>query len=545
MAKYCKYCGTEIPDIAAFCPQCGGKRESEEAQVDAAPTGGFVPVFENPPSEGGKKKKIKWWMIAIPIVLILAVVAAFVWEPLYVRFAPQQVLAKAWINTAAQLQKRSENNPLEVFSKAVDESMQNTVGMIMDMNVPDTMQMHMDATFQGDGETGQTSYDIAMSLAEATSDMDLDFDISLYMDKEFLSLGVEQFTGETHYGIVYDTVGEDIRSNSFLYDAMGEEGLTAVETFVDIIESSMNMEQPELELDEAYITLMTDYVQELEPTVESTKVELDDEEQSCYGISYTVPVSDIGMLLEGYMDLLENEEAIKQYIQTVYSSASFYDENIGEEMWDEFITSGREAVEVAKEAEGEITVCFHVRKDQIVKMDIDIAGEDADGEEVSLDAYLYFGENPTENDIIFYGIDEEDGEVTVTLSSEKDETFIAQMVTITSEGLEYDSEVILGYEWDWESGDFSVQVSTDTEGEDPVDLRLDMVLTEEEHGFTLEIPDLSELFESVDDFGQFECSVTYSVSTGADIQVPEFTNLKDLTEEMLYEMVMNLYNNYS
>lgn len=77
---FCKNCGKEMKDSAAFCPECGAKAEpnavAQEKKIDA---GAFQSAMAN---SGGtvavkKKSKTKWLVIGI-IVLVIIVIACAV-----------------------------------------------------------------------------------------------------------------------------------------------------------------------------------------------------------------------------------------------------------------------------------------------------------------------------------------------------------------------------------------------------------------------------------------------------------------------------------
>ena len=122
--KKCAHCGYALPDEVLFCSECGTKFAPNEEQLDTATVEAAVipaaePVPEDPAQvaeteeaeikpeavPGGvetdvasvepvaekpaKRKKIKWWHITIPAVLVVAVVAALLLINGIILYIPQ------------------------------------------------------------------------------------------------------------------------------------------------------------------------------------------------------------------------------------------------------------------------------------------------------------------------------------------------------------------------------------------------------------------------------------------------------------------------
>lgn len=73
--KYCKYCGSEIPEDAAWCTRCGRQLRSPAAapaQPAAAPAEGQKPSS----AAAFARKPIVWIVAAVAVIVLVIVLAA-------------------------------------------------------------------------------------------------------------------------------------------------------------------------------------------------------------------------------------------------------------------------------------------------------------------------------------------------------------------------------------------------------------------------------------------------------------------------------------
>lgn len=519
MAQYCGNCGAEMPDVAAFCPQCGSSRP---------------PVKE--------KKKVKWWMIVIPLVLVIVLAVVIAWKPLYMHLMPEVALAKAVGNTIADIQARNEGSPFLMMAKAYDETKQNTVRMRMDYWDPYFEDMKVDMTLQSDQVGRRSQADLSMTMYGQT------FDVGVYVDPEVMALGMDQLTGEDYYGIVYETFSQDIRGNAFLFDAIGEETVGYLEEYVAQLQDMLGQEKAELGFSEEYGPVFTEFLAGLEPAVDSGNMTIGGAERSCYTITYSATVAELGAVLDRLLDVLEEDEQLYQYWESYYGAVPDFDV---EAEWNSFLEEGRATAEQMQEAyEGDFQVIFWLCQDRIVNIGMDFTVTDAEGETTAGTVSLLLGMDASEGDIVLTVTDtEDDAEIVVTLTTEKDENAMEETLDITVEGTEDDGSITLGYSWDREGGSLEVSFRMETVTVEKIEFRLDAELLEEEKGFTISLPNLETALAEYDQevYGftdEYSVSISMTVTSGAEITRPEFTNLGELTEEMLYQLMMNLYQSY-
>ena len=262
--KKCLHCGTEIPEESQFCTECGAEAAlSEENQESVTEDAVVVPAAEPsevatpveevkleevldgveadvkpvaPIPEKPAKKKLKWWHIAVPAVLVVAIAAVLLLGPFFIYLAPKTVLARAFGQTMTDLSARAEGTPMTVMSKSYDESRKNTVKVEYDIfqEMLGNMSIVMDAKVDSSINQGLIGIELE-SMGQAV-------DMNLYMDREVAAFNMDMFTGEDYYGIYYDTFSDDIRANDFMFNTIGEENVEILEGAVDLIDQLMSLE---------------------------------------------------------------------------------------------------------------------------------------------------------------------------------------------------------------------------------------------------------------------------------------------------------------
>lgn len=127
-----------------------------------------------------ERKRCKWWIFPIILILLAVIVATVFWDILAIYIAPKTVLREALVTVYSQLQQRFDGNPLFFSLNAIDPEGKQTV----------TVQLDTVNELIGDvcyNMTVQT--DAHKLLAEgiaSTSAQDLD--LSVYMDTEFIAV---------------------------------------------------------------------------------------------------------------------------------------------------------------------------------------------------------------------------------------------------------------------------------------------------------------------------------------------------------------------
>lgn len=533
MAEICKVCGAEMPDEVLVCPNCG----STGVQEPEAP-----------------KKKVKWWMIVVPIVAVIlaaSLVVLILWDAIYIRIAPTAVLGEAIGNTVTELSARPAGTPLEALSGVVDDEGKYTVELDMALDYEDYMTMDASIVAQNDLTNFQSQVDLDANVS-LYSYITLDVNMGIYGDREQMAANWEQIFGQDYYGIAYETFGEDARSNTLVYDALGEEVVAELEEYFSLYRTQMDTlaEHPEeLAFSGEYAQILLEFIQEHKPAVTTEKRPLSGVEQKCYVLTYTVASEALAALVERLLEVFENDQAMEE----LFRSCNTYAETIGgvtglswEETWADILESYGELADTIRDTNSTCTVSFSLYEKEVVYLDVAVVSDES---EVAFS--LTLGDNPAENDIVLtYEFDTADdaGTLELTLSTRKDENAVEERLSIVLQDEYDDVDMSLGYTWDRGSGDFTVTTEGTANGDDMA-FQLDLLLYEEGEGFTVELPDLFDVISATDPemAGYYEgmsFGIRCSLHPGAEIIKPEYINIKELDEDKIGQMEDNLTYHY-
>lgn len=582
MAEFCKVCGAEIPEDSAVCPVCGNDSAPEVTEMESVPMTEPVEVTEAaqeteavvhqepetvtdmeaaPETEvsqeypavpvEGEKKAVKWWMIAVPVaaVVFAAVLAvALMGDAIYIRIAPHAVLSEAIANTASDLSSRGEGTLWESVENAVGEEGKYTSQMDIALVYDTYMSGNLSIAGKNDLFNYQSQVDINGNL-DVMGYVNYELGLDLYMDGDCLALNWAQATGGDYYGIVYDSFGEDIRSNELLSSGIDEESLTMFEEYIDMYREQLDLNtsvMDGMEFSKEYGSVVIEFLKEHKALIGSeTMTSEDGLALECSTITYTVTDAEMNALAKDLLAVLENDEAVKMLYESTMAMQQYADpeEDVS---WETYIADCYAALEEDAESDGVSTYCFYLYNERLVYADYSCKESE---EEVTLS--VGFGENAGEDDItILFTIltEDTDGEMEIILSREIEENTVSEKLNLCVSDYDINVDWDISYAWDKDSGDFTVDFSGIMDGE-TAEFTLDMKLYEKEEGIFLEFPELFGLMASMypEDASSFEglsCNISYSILRGAEIAKPEFINIREITEEDVAGMSDNISNYY-
>lgn len=570
--KFCTACGTMLDEHCAVCPKCGTPaaapqpdpsadifiREQGSAPVsNDAPTNESVyqPVSEAPvdpvhsynempvspapnyynmpaePASPAPKKKIKWWMIALPVVLVIAIVIALLWNPLMLRLNPKGVLAKALVQATAQLSERSSGSPLVLMGSALADTENYTV--LGNLN----------------GSDGFSDIDVDMAIywnsvqARHQTDFRMEYqdeylDLSIYADADSLAVASERLLSGEYYGITYDTFSEDIRGSE-LFSAVDEQTLSALEQLVQVFHDTYETAADQKPISGEYAVVITDFANGLDAVVGSAERKLNAKEQKLDTITMTVTYKQISSLMEQLLEIAEDDEALQNMLTGGINME-------GVDVWDEYVSEYEYMIDAFYDTEGEIVVTFYLYKNDLVAIGMDTVCE-YEGAEGEIHIDLNLGRDPAADDIVLSMIivDEgEEAEILCTLTTEKDGSSFTETVLIDAsipgeEGVAAE----LSYGWDMDSGDLTIAVV----GVEDMEFSMDLTLEQTENGFALSVDDLygalsATGMEDAQDYADLKLGFYIEVMKGAEITVPEYKNIDQWTQDDLLALAMELQN---
>lgn len=573
MARKCASCGAEIPESDEFCPECGWKFEelADEAVESELPVEEEVPeaapetVYDAAPAEEvsleetlekmmeenaveaeGEKtekkssRKLKWWYIAIPVAVVIVLTLILVLGPLRIYIAPKLVLAEALTNTGSALQARSEGTPLVMMGKNYDDSGRVAADASMQFSTALTGEIRYDMRMNTDAKTRQSLMN--MSIRAAGQDLDM----NVYVDPDMLALNMDMLTGDDYYAVLYDTFGEDIRDNDFLYGMLGEEGVQSVEALLDMLNRSLDVEplseEEQKKIYETYLQILLDAILEKEASVEKKTCTLDGEEVTCHSIGFVIEEKEFGVILEKMLDTMENDPSLERVYRSNFPE-------ISQESWEDFLKEGREvAKEIQEEGEGSCVLDFYLYDGYVsrIYLDYDGLGDENTG---GLVIDLSLSKNPAVSDItmdITATDTDEESNLSVTLTTEKQDDSVREVLEFAVTEDNTSERFSVGYVWTAEDGDITVTVNQYSGDEEQLSFEITGILQELEDGFSFSIPDFADCFTMIageDTYGDMDidCSMEFTIRNGEEIEVPEVKNLAKMTKMQFYRMIMNLY----
>lgn len=493
MENFCKKCNSEIPDDAKFCPNCGRVCHREN-----------------------HVRKMRPWMIALPVILALIVASAFLWKPIFIHIAPLRALADGASGTLQALAQRYEGSVFEVFRGAVSDD-----GKI-------TSDFHMDIHSQSEGDVqllmNLQNDPLAHQLVTVFSCTTQEYAIgaSVYADPSCMALSIDPLTSENYIGIEYDSFQEDIQRSALLSQWIDSDTASEIRTNLQRFAKNLALEQPKFRENAAFGSALETFFENRKPSVQK-----DTQYDNAYRIVYKFSDADIGALLRNLLEIAEDDDfakAVYAYMEVVFESED-ETENV---QWDEYLARARDRVdELIDLNEGTAILSFVLQEDILRSFEIDYSGN---GE---WSASVLFGEDVTRDDIRL-SLCMEDEAVDYRFSTQNDAEQFAQSVTVTSD----EDSLLFGYRWERSGGAFTISVGEECS--------VSMVLNPTDNGYTLSVPNLSDLSSLIlPQMGaELDGSMHIVVTRGADFRKPDYVNIGDISEEMYFDMLLELSANF-
>lgn len=420
-----------------------------------------------------EKRKFKWWLLVIPVLLFFAVLTAVFWDAIWLRVAPKAVLTSALTKAFSQLEERFREDPLLIVARSADPEGKYTADLTLETERELLGKVTYDMTVQTDGVSHQL---LAKGLAK-TADKELD--LSVYMDSGFMAVSSEDLVKGNYYGITYETFASDLRKIPLLNFMVSDSLLAQWDASVQNIQEQMSRTYalpalPEISQEDTRKLLLG--VAAMPCEIEKCSVLLDGNAVTCHKLDYRVSGEQVGNILS-------------QATNRDYPSDT------------------------------SVTVSFYLYQNCVIKLMLSCeAGESAVSYSLSL------GMNPGEDTLLLQEIDSSDGqfkELITSVSTQRSESSYEETWNIrkTEEG--NSSAVSVSFEWNPTSGDMVLQ-----SGGAAVSLNL----TETENGFCLVTDDFVQLIkiatQSVSTStgsGKIPCTMT--ITKGSEISVPAYKNL--------------------
>lgn len=552
MEKFCPNCGAELPENAKFCSQCGwmvDAQTSVEADLpeeSASPEmGSTEPEFA--PAEPEKpKKRLKWWMIAIPVVVALAIVVACMWGQIMLWVSPGAVLARASVNTNADLKDRLQETPLAMMAGVINQEGKYTSNIQLGIQESQIGGMDLDMTIRTDRRQGQQNLTGKLTL------MGESVDVSAYLDQDCFAMGTSILKDGQYYGITYDTLSGDLRASP-LFSDMSEESLEMFEESIQRLQDQIRLASGEngKEIASKIQQVFLDFYSEIKWETSHRKLELNGVSRNCSVVSFRMTQEDLADLLEKSIAILEQDEMARSLFFPSASNLMLgitpYDaDSVWEDVRDSYL-------EIAQTLRNDSLInaecCYYIYGNHLVAIGME-ADCEVEGERYPGYWLLNFGENPGVDDITLTLESEKEstGErihFVCTLNTRKSAVSCGETLTIRMEdGGSQEKTISASYLWDRATGDLALEFSMEGDLEETVSLSHTISLKEQPNGFRMDLGNIMEIasrFEDAEMLPYDSMNLAIGVTAGAEITKPEYVNLDQWSKDDLFELISGLY----
>lgn len=418
----------------------------------------------------GKPRKWKW--LAVPMLLIGVILAAYNWDAIVLRVAPKVVLSSSLNRVLVQLEERFRGDPLLILAKALDPESKYTadITLVTENDLLGTVKYDMN--LQTDGSRHQIQAEGTACAAENV------LDLKLYMDDSFMAVASEELVRGNYYGITYNTFSQDIRSIPFLNFLVSDRILTQWERSIRDIQSQMGRDYslPDIpEVSEEDLQTIFLGILALPGEVQQEAIMVPWREGSfltCHSIAYQLDGPQIEAVL---MDLL------------------------GE-----------------KAAGSAIEVVFYLHEKSLVQLKL-VCSNGTDQTGVRID----FGKDPSQDMLTVRVLDFQDGvydDYTITVETQNEEDRYRETWTVISGEGETANKNEYHFDWIPSTGEMNLSSGK----ADPVQ----MIFTGTEKGFHIysdNFNDLMQIITKEEKRTPVSCDIT--VEKGSAVTVPEYRNL--------------------
>lgn len=240
---FCRNCGKEMRDDAAFCPNCGALNGSASTQDQGWSGSSYAPVEQPVSPDGGRKRRGLGLMIgggvaAVAVIALLVVAVSSLFS------SPKGKVEKAFAKTAAAYEEAGEKVGMPDLDKLQkDKSISGRLSVelkginsqLLDYDLSDLygLGLRMSTNYSGKDRK------LDAQLAAFWDDDEL-ASFQMLADNANLYLGSPQFTGGDFFGFNTETLGADLAELS------GDDSVEDISfNLFDLMDIIMDMEAGE------------------------------------------------------------------------------------------------------------------------------------------------------------------------------------------------------------------------------------------------------------------------------------------------------------
>lgn len=497
---YCRSCGKQINDGAAFCGYCGQAQEKPEAssvatmtdnsnenQAISQPSSEYAenPVTtssnasietqpapeaeaakpESGPAELAEKAKIsikalltkgsKLWKIILPAAAVIIVAFILGFNTLKLTFMPELYLAGSIENTGKIIEKRVSESNYSVFGTLFDAMKDGTV--LVGFELPEDAGDAAGSTISLSMNTNVKNKDFSLA---GKWDLDGDiYDISLYLDEKRVAVASDAFLKGTAYGVELEDFGRKFKKTE-LYDELPS---YAADQIIDLFENLydiMNIE-PDKKDSNSASGIIREFMRSVEfESNRNISEKVNGKKIKCNEMVYKFDQDDLITLISDLSELYL-ESSIMNDIMNI---ADYTDSDLSY-YYREFADSGLEELE--DYLTGDFELRFYTNgKEQLIKIVFDGTVEFEWEGEVRIVCTMDFGADPAKSSEYIFSITAETeygdpSEIEVVWDLSKDGNELSDIIEVMANDGYWEETISIQAVRDRKSGEFEFLMEAD------------------------------------------------------------------------------------
>lgn len=537
--------------------------EEVPAVVETPAPENITPVYSSVPevAEAPKKKNLVPLFVGFGIailVIVAGIIIAVNRNYLYAKLAPEAYSIKAAEKTLSTFEDRLDKTPFGIVSDLDNALINGSVGVGAELSTEvDGVDQAIDVDFEVARNIEANENKIYLSLDY----MGVFADITAYANDSRLIFFSSLFDDEK-YGMNYDNLASRLNDKFDL--GMSDEEIQIYQDELDAAKAQSDFNI--MDYEKSFLSLRDKFLETMKPEVVYEKTNLQGEEVKCIAVKYTVEKEDAVALLNEYVEIIKNDEAIKEAINLYpdeFGYSSYYDEEEYASAYEGYLAELEKMVaDFEKEYNGTVHIDLYSNTSgSLVKVlvygDASIYDEYYDENETGYyHTVLDLGKKPEKSDratFVIYvnetGAPENDpaaftlGYIENENSDSKYSSEIIMSVLEESyyDETEYFETINLITDYDKSTENISFEASYESEldeeyGYEPENLSITGKLSRNADGSKLEFNDIL-----IDEYSDIRLDLDINISKKAEVTAPEdYKELDDWTDEDIGNMTSGL-----
>lgn len=514
-------------------------------------------------AETPKKKNLVPLFVGLGIavlVIVAAIVIAVNRNYLYAKIAPEAYSIKAAEKTLSTFEDRLDKTPFGVVSDLNDALINGSVGVGAELSTDvDGVEESINVDFEAARNIESNENKLYLSLDY----MGISADITAFANDSRLIFFSSLFDDE--YGMNYDNLAS--RLNDKFNLGMSDEEIQIYQDELDAAKTQTDFNI--MDYEKSFLSLRDKFLETMKPEVMYEKTNLQGEEVKCIAVKYTVEKEDAVGLLKEYLEIIKNDEAIKEAINLYpdeFGYSSYDDEEEYDSVYEGYLAELENMVDkFEKEYNGTVHIDLYSNTSgSLVKVLVygDVSIYDEYFEETKTGYYytvLDLGKKPEKSDRATFVVHAnetgapENEPAVLTLgyieNENSDSKYSSEIMMSVLEESYYDDEetyfetINFVTDYDKSTEEITCKASYESElneeyGYEPEDFSFKGKLNRNADGSKLEFNDIL-----VDEYSDIRLDLDINISKKAEVVAPEdYKELDDWTEKDIENMTSGLEN---